>query len=229
MKKLALLFIFAVVACATPARAIDYWGGPPGWDRGEPGSTYQKFDMSTPIAGLNPANVNENPFGIPYIEMEGNWEWAIVDGPTPGETVDAWHSEGDGMGGGSSVLRLIIPNAPEPNPIKKIFVQITSTKAPSSVTPVGQGTTGPYTAGTFPTGLPQIQHPGSYQGLPWYTYNYGLTIEPNPEFEELLIEIPYCGWIDQIDVDTICTIPESTPLAILLAGGAVVLWQSRRQ
>ena len=55
-----LLVPAALVALlVAPALAVDEWGGPPGpdeggWIRGEPGSTYQKFDMSTPIQGDNP-------------------------------------------------------------------------------------------------------------------------------------------------------------------------------
>lgn len=224
MKKFMMLALLLLIVCAQPALAIDVWGGSPAWTRGEPGSTYQKFDMSTPIGGPNPPNVNENPFGGPTIEMDGMWEWGIIPGPAgDGSTVDAWHSIGDGTGGGTSTLKITVPNDPMMNPIKKIFMQVTSTKAPVNVTTVGHGPNGPYTSGTWQTGKPQIQHLGGYQGLPWYTYNYGLTISPNPESEEILVEIPFCGWVDQIDIDTICTVPEPTTLAMLSLAGLALL------
>lgn len=228
MKKVTMLSLLLLIVCAQPALAIDVWGGSPEWTRGEPGSTYQKFDMSTPIGGQNPANINENPFGGATIEMEGIWEWDIIPGPAgDGSTVDAWHSMGDGMEGGTSILKITVPNAQSPNPIKKIFLQITSTKGPTSITTVGHGPAGPYTPGTWQTNKPQVQHPGGYQGLPWYTYNYGLTISPNPESEDIFVEIPYCGWVDQIDIDTICTIPEPSTLAMLSLGGFALLTRKR--
>jgi len=217
--------------------AKDAWGGPPapengGWDRGEPGSTYQKFDMSTPIAGPNPANVNENPFGAPTIEMDGLWEWDVVPGPDGGDTtVNAWHcAEPDG-----GKLRIRVPNDPQQNPIKKIYMQITTTKHPSGVSVTGgDACGGSYTSGTFNTGRFDLQHPGGIPaGMPggpacWYTYDWGFTITPNPEFEDIVIDMPYCSWVDQIDIDTICTIPEPATMGLLALGGLAMLHRRRQ-
>lgn len=230
----AAIVVVVCLSVTSTGWAIDYWGGPPspengGWVRGEPGSTYQKFDMTTPIAGPNPANINENPFGCPTIEMyEGEWEWGIVEGPAgDGTTVDAWHSASEPGGG---TLKITIPNDPQDNPIKKIYIQMTTTKSPTSITVTGTDAAGgSYTSGTFPTGRPSIQHPGGVAGSgPWYTYSYGLTIKPNPKSEDILINMPYCAWIDQIDIDTICTIPEPATMCLLGLGGLAILRRRRR-
>ena len=233
--------LIAVVVCLTTfistGSAKDEWGGPPapengGWIRGEPGSTYQKFDMSTPIQGPNPANINENPFGEPTIEIfEGEWEWGIVPGPDGGETtVDAWHC----MSPDGGKLKIRVPNDPQNNPLKKIYIQITTTKYPSGVTVVGGDAAGnTFTSGTFTTGRYSVQHPGGIPNTlpggpaPWYTYDFGRTITPNPEFEEIIIDMPYCGWIDQIDIDTICTIPEPASMSLLALSG-LALFRRRK-
>jgi hypothetical protein len=91
--------------------------------------------------------------------------------------------------------------------VKWIFLQITSSKAPSDVTVIGEGPGGPFTSGTWATGLPHIQWPGPapFDGV-WYTYNYGRYVSPNPERETILISVPECTVVDQIVVDTICTV-----------------------
>ena len=93
---------------------------------------------------------------------------------------------------------------------------------------VGSGPSTSYTSGTFSTGRPHIQwiEPAAPFGGVWYTYNYGLTIEPNPTSEMITITVPYCTVIDQIVVDTIC-IPEPASMA-LLALGSVFLLRRRR-
>ena len=227
-----VLVAIVCLSVASVSMAKDAWGGPPGWVRGEPGSTYQKFDMSTPIQGPNPPNVNENPFGEPSLEiLEGVWEWDIVPGPDGGDsTVDAWHCASETGG----KLKVRVPNDPQQNPIKKIYIQMTSTKHPSGVTVAGGNAAGDtFTSGTFDTGRYDLQHPGGIPaGMPggpacWYTYDWGFTITPNPEFEDIVIDMPYCGWIDQIDIDTICTVPEPATMGLLVLGGLAVLRRRR--
>lgn len=110
------------------------------------------------------------------------------------------------------------------NFIWEIRVQMTSTKFPSSVTPVGGGSGGPYSGGTWNTGVPSWQESNG-----WYTYNWGLTIEPNPEFEDIAITVPWGTSVDQIVVDSICTTPEPATLSLLAVGGLAILTSNRRR
>lgn len=209
MRKWTMMLVAAaLLLTVSPLAAKDVWMGPPDgwWMRGDQGTTWAHWDFQTmdtvsyPIDGLI-------PFESPTAELVGDWEWS--DGwECPPELddsgfVDGWHCYGPD--GGTIVLHL--PNFPDPNQIKMIFIQITSSKAPSDVNVVGNGSDpGGYVSGTWSTGVPHIQYPGPapYGGV-WYTYNYGLYIEPNPESEDIIIDVPYCTVVDQIVVDTICT------------------------
>ncbi|MBN2578899.1 MAG: PEP-CTERM sorting domain-containing protein [Pirellulales bacterium] len=218
----------ALAIVAAPATfAEDYWGGPPEgtWERGDPGTTWQNWHLCVNTLPDTPDEGN-NPYGTPFFEItSGTFEWANNWECPPelgGFGEDGWHCTQEGGG----VVSVWIPNTPDPLRIKKMFVQITSTKAPSSVTPVGAGGE---TAGTWPTGLPQIQWPGPAPfGGSWYTYNYGLSLEPNPVGEWINIEVPYCTVIGEIVVDTIC-VPEPSTFVLLGCGAIGLLFCAWRR
>ncbi len=208
-RTLLLMALMMVAAAIAPVAANDVYQGPPEgwWMRGEPGSTWAHWDFQTldpvsfPFEGLF-------PFSLPVADFPtGTWEW-FEEWECPIEMdpdgfVDGWHCTSPE--GGTIVLH--IPNYPDPNQVKMIFIQITSTKFPSDVSVVGMGPEpSGYASDTWPTGLPHIQWPGPAPfGGAWYTYNLGRYIMPNPEAEDILITVPYCTVIDQIVVDTICT------------------------
>ncbi|MDP6636479.1 MAG: PEP-CTERM sorting domain-containing protein [Phycisphaerae bacterium] len=223
--------VLLAFAASPAAFAADVWGGPPNdtWNRGDPGSTWQHWDFCDPV--VHTPCEGQNEYGTPGFEFEepGAWQWVAELPPLdPGDTqsypIDGWQF--NGPAGSTGTLILHIPNRPRPNEEKLIFLQITSSKGPSGVTALGfdsaAGGTG-YTSGTWPTGKPQIQHPNG-----WYTYNYGLSIRPNPEFEDIVIDVPAGTIIDQIVVDTICT-PEPATLSFLAIGGLAVLRKRRKQ
>ena len=219
-----LVFSIVVMFVAVPALAKDY--GLPGtapepWNRGDPGSTYQHWQFSSPTSNT-PDDYN-NPYGdSPTFEFESpsNWGWnSSMPGPDGGtSTVSAWTLQTES---GTGTVILHVPNNPDPNEIKYIYLQITSTKFPT-VTPVGGGSDGPYTSGTWPTGVAEWQEANG-----WYTYNWGFTIEPNPEYEDIVIDFPYGASIDQIVVDSICT-PEPATMSLLAVGGLVLLRRRRK-
>jgi len=222
------LYLGAIVLlCFAPlAMAVDYWGGPPPetWNRHDPGSTFQHWHFATGMECSTP-ELFDNPHGCPIAEIDDLTGWEYGDWEAPpemgGPIVSGWHAIA--AGGGS--ITLTIPNTPDPNAIKYLFIQLTSSKAPSDVSVAGSGPATSYTSGTFPTGRSQIQWPapGPYPGSgPWYTYNYGLTIEPNPTSETITITVPECTVIDQIVVDTIC-IPEPASLGLLVLGSLALL------
>jgi hypothetical protein len=203
-KSFSCLAFSLVLLLALPVLAVDYWGGPPPdtWTRGAPGSTFEHWDFTSEV--LFEPEVFDNPYGIPFSDPIGGWEWwpewECPPELSPTGFVDGWHCI-DPAGG---TLVLNIPNQPDPNGVKFLFIQITSTKFPSDVSVDG----GPGTSsGTWSTGQPHIQWPGPAPfGGVWYTYNLGRFITPNPEGETVTITVPECTVIDQIVIDTICTV-----------------------
>lgn len=207
MKKLILITLICFVAL--PVFAVDYWGGPPPgtWNRGDSGSTYEHWLFNDPIPFGIP-DIFDNPFGEPGFELIGGFEYGEYEVPIeidPSGFIHGWHCiEEDG-----GAIVLTIPNSEFENGEKKIFLQITSSKGPGDITVVGFGNNpGGYTPGTWSPGLPQIQWPDTppapYGGQ-WYTYNYGLSLTPNPQSEIITIPVSYCTVIDQIVVDTHCS------------------------
>ncbi len=223
MKKLMLIVIMTFFL-GVPALANDY-GLPESapWDRGDADSTYQHWQFSSVTSNAPESDPNANPYGEPTFEFEvpTNWGWnPAMPGPD-GPNVTAWTLQTES---GTGTIILHVPNNPETNLIKYIYLQMTSTKAPSSVTPVGGGGGGPYTGGTWSTGVPSWQEQNG-----WYTYNWGLTIEPNPEFEDIVITVPWGTSIDQIVVDSICITPEPVTMGLLAIGGLTLLTRNRRR
>ncbi len=221
MRKLILIVIMMAIS-VVPGFAKDY--GLPGtapWNRGDAASTYQHWEFSTDT-GITPETY-VNPYGEPTFEFEvpTNWGWTPATPGPDGPDVTAWTNTSTG---GTGTIILHVPNNPDDNLIKFIYLQITSTKAPSSATPVGGGSGGPYTGGTWPTGVPAWQEANG-----WYTYNYGLTIEPNPEFEDIAIEVPWGTSVDQIVVDTICITPEPATMTLLVVVGSFAMLRRKRQ
>ena len=201
-----MTWLLALVTLAGTALAIDYWGGPPPdkWTRGEPGTTMQHWMFTTDEMG--PPEVYDNPFGVPWVTIEtGNFEWGEWPCPTqmdPRGFIEGIHC--NSPEGGSLVLH--IPNSPDFNIEKTIFLQITSSKAPQNVGVIGMGQMPPYSSGYWVTGRPAIQWPDPAPfGGSWYTYNYGRWISPNPQQEDIVIDVTYCTVIDQIVVDTLCS------------------------
>jgi hypothetical protein len=205
MKKLTMIALALLIA--VPAFAVDYYQGPPpgSWQRGEVGTTFEHWTFDNP----NPDGVPEffdNPFGLPTSELGNGFEYGEWECPPeldPRGYVNGWHC----MNPDGSSITLRIPNTEFVDGAKTIFIQITSSKSPTSVTTQGYGgNPGGYVSGTWPTGLPAIQWGGPAPfGGSWYTYNFGLTIRPNPQIETITITVPFCTVIDQIVVDTICT------------------------
>ncbi len=234
-KTLMLLAVLALLA--TPAVARDH-GPLDGWDRAADYSTFAHWEFSTNQLPCYPEEYT-NPFGDePFAEFPtGGWDWSdgwpcppVIGDPTGSGsgTCTGWHCTS--LEGGK--ITLTIANNEEPNEYKRIFLQITSSKQPTGVSTTGSGgATGGYTSGTFPTGRPDVQEgtpAPPFPGSSWYTYNYGLTIRPNPESETITIEVPYCTVIDQIVVDTEC-IPEPATMSLLVLGGIGVLVRRRRK
>jgi hypothetical protein len=190
--------------------AKDYWyswtNRP--WQRGDPGTTYQMWEF-TQDPGPTPT-FNGNPYGTPTVVVEGNWPDNVL-GPD-GTVIPTWHISG--ADGGS--VTLTIPNTPNPNWMKQVFVQITADKGSSGNSSIPSGSVTSPALG--------VQHQGN-----WYTYNWLFTIHPNPPSETITFIFPYSTNIEEIVVDTRCVTPEPATYIMLGTGLIGLLKISRKR
>ncbi len=234
MKKVTILTTMAVLLVMSGVGQAKDYGPLVGWDRYANNATFAHWEFTTSDMPSSPEDF-WNPNGVPFIELTTNgtgfWEWSnewpCPEGMDPSGVTDGWHCA-DAEGG---TIRIEIPNDPENREIKEIFMQMTTSKLPSGITVTGHGgEPGGYTSGTFPTGRPDYQEgsppPISGEGS-WYTYNWGFTIEPNPESETIEIEVEECTVVDQIVVDTRC-MPEPATMSLFALSGLGLLWRKRR-
>ncbi len=152
---------------------------------------------------------------------------------TPGTTTQAWEF-GNGRGpdthnpygtavinivGGQNIEGLLnfqgpgsvslhIPNSPIDNPFKLIFIQVTSSKAlngPPIIEAPGTITTKP--------------GPTIYgEGGTFYTYTWVTRIERNPNFEHITLNFYEGTNVEEIVIDTICTVPEPGSMVAMFSG-----------
>ncbi len=214
--KLTLIAIMAVAAgmVACPAWADDL--NPPTW-RGQPGTTFEKWEFSTSNPITSP-DVVYNLYGAPVAEA-----W-----PGTGQTwIDQWGGR-QGMWPLSGTIEATIPDNLEPLPYKDIWVQLTWAKQVDSSTPVvwemdsGVQATLVEQDVLEPTGYP------SPNDL-WYHSTYEMVLEPNPSSE--IVKIDGTLVVDELVIDTIC-VPEPTALVLFGTGGISLLayaWRRRRQ
>jgi hypothetical protein len=189
----------------------------PPWDLSLPNQTSQAWEFTDVTFPGNPIEpvINENPYGLPYIDLElttATYTWPdYVLGP---DEIEIGTLHIDTPGG----LTIWVPNNPDENLKKLIFWQVTSDKSP---TPTGTGPSATTPSGSTGTNLPapypQIQH-GS---TPWYTYNGLIEIVPNPEGEWITFDFVESTNIEEIVIKTIC-VPEPGTLALLGIGGLLL-------
>ena len=75
-------------------------------------------------------------------------------------------------------------------------------------------------------------HNPSDDGDYWYTYEWMLTIQPNPAFETISVPFPASTNIYEVEVKTICTVPEPSTAALLGAAAVGLMgyaWRRRRR
>jgi hypothetical protein len=208
--RVAMAIIAVGVFSVGTARADDL--NPPPW-RGLPGSTVQEwlFSTSNPVT---PPSMVYNPNGMPSASAF----------PGTGQAwVDQWGGR-QGMWPLSGTIEVTIPNFPEPNPYKDIWVQLTWAKQVTSSTPVVWETISGVHATVVeedllgPTGYPA---PNDL----WFHTTFQMRIYPNPASE--IVKIDGTLVVDQLVIDTIC-VPEPATLGLLTVG-ALLLGARRRR
>ena len=146
-----------------------------------------------------------------------NW---LPDDPLHGSNrVGIWSLSGS--------IDVIVDNHDPPNIFKWVWVQLTWAEEF-----IGDGSV-PAIGDLFPEADPRYpvtlidEFP---HGDGWLTSTYEWRIFPNPEFEEFTIGFEQGGGIlvDQLVVDTWCTIPEPPMLGLLVMGFAGILVSRRR-
>ncbi len=187
---------------------------PPPWSRYQPGTTFEEWEFSTSDPVTSPEPGYFNPYGEPsahaYPGTGQNW-------------VDEWGGR-QGIWPLSGTIEATIPNDPEPNPYKDIWVQLTWAKQVESSTPVVWD----MTSGVYGTLVEQEELGPTGEAAPndyWYHSVYEIHIVPNPSSE--IVKIDGTLLVNELVVNTIC-VPEPSTLVLLVVGAVGLLVCSRR-
>jgi hypothetical protein len=186
---------------------------PPPWQRGQSGTTYQRWEFSTNNTTPSREDDFYNPNGNgPALRVDPRGDWLqVVDGRQ-----GVWPLSGE--------LDMYIPNWRTQNPEKWIYIQLTWKPGNNDQTPFLPDSP---VIGIFenPIGtvtmLPRID---SELEQGWKLSQFKINIQPNPLEEWLTVKGDIL--VDQIVVDTIC-IPE--PATILLFGISGLMTLARRK
>jgi hypothetical protein len=189
--------------------ADDY--NPPLW-RGEPNTTYQRWEFSDSNSTPSPNEV-VNPLGDPTLTVVDEFSlWLASDKGHNG----VWKFE--------HYTVVDIPNFDNSNPTKEVWIQITGSSDDSSLPLVYAE---PIAWSTL-NNLEQVD-------ADYYHATYSIVIEPNPTSESIYIEARNCTlYVDEIVVDTICrsgspTLSLHTPNGgelLNLSNSCTIAWSS---
>jgi hypothetical protein len=208
IRRTCLLAACAAVAAiwfGVPALADNI--NPPFWS-GFPGTTFEQYEFSTSNPNPSPDLVN-NPFGTPQATV------------IPG-FMQTWQETFAGRQGVwplSGTIEVWIPNQPQPNPEKDIWVQLDWQ---------------PQAQGNRPTVWEldsQIQSTLLQENLlpnNWIHSTYQITLPYNPTHETVRVDGGIM--VDELVIHTIC-VPEPSSVVLLAAGAFSLLayvWRRRR-
>ncbi len=221
MRTLTVLTAMAALLAIQPVLAEDIWDPPwvenpsdPQWSGGFTTHQVWEFDENSesPVILENPFT---SPTRQPYVQVSNGAYPDPVPGPDGTTEINTWH-----IGPGGGTVTIWVPNNPDPNWLKVIFIQITSDKGQSD--PTGPHSNPP---GTTSYPKPAINH----DGTGWYTYTARIDIPGNPPEEFITYTFPESTNISEIVVDTICVSPEPATLGLLVLGGVGLAASLRRR
>ena len=205
MKKLLIIAIASICVLAQLSHAEDLFA--PTW-RGQPRTTVQGWEFLDP--GL-PHDLELDGY-YPTPDWGNNPQAALTVWPGTGQEYWPQWGGGDGVWPLSGTIYIDIPNFPDPNPAKIIWIQLTWTKQVSSSTPLITETL----TGAGATLINEINlGPNTENGYDWLHQTYEIVLDHNPPFET--IKIDGTLMVDEIVVDTWC-VPEPGSLALIGAG-----------
>lgn len=171
---------------------------PPSW-RGQPGSTFGEWEFSTPDPNPLP-DLGHYPWGPPTTQVTPGFLQSWV--PSLNGRQGAWPLSGE--------IYVTIPNQPALNPYKDIQVQLTWTEQQPGNRPAVTETR--FNVGS--TLIHEIPLPGG-----WMHSTYLIHLEPNPDWERILISGGIT--VDEMVIDTICA-PEPMTAGLLIVGAMLL-------
>lgn len=209
----ALTLLFALTVVATSFADQDP-PDQPAW-RGNDGTTLQQWNFGDDVVSPLPDFV-ENPYGDPLLNVKHQGWFSSIDCAQ-----GVWALSGE--------IDIVIPNRPDYNPYKEMW--ITLTWKPEADTTQPDGTPFetdpflpdiPFIAVTFP-GMEYMDLVTEYEeidGNGWYHTTYVVGLWPNPPKEWVTIKGNIL--VDALSIDTYC-IPEPATIALLSIGAFVAL------
>lgn len=214
MRSLAVSLLMLSVLVG-PVAADDL--APPPW-RGQPGSSWAEWDFLTPDSPV-PPDAGSWPYGIPSAQpIAGFGQYYLSQW---GGRLGVWPLSGE--------IWIDMPNRPEPNEYKDIWVQLTWAQQVTNVEPIVYFMLNRQQAGmtvmpeTARQVIGQTNDPGGDGN--WYHSVYYLRWFPNVPFE--VIAVTGAVNVDQVVVDTICA-PEPMSAGLLTLGCVALSVRRRR-
>jgi hypothetical protein len=221
MKRLAMAM--GIIAMGvTGAMADDLFQFQPDW-RGDPGTTYQRWEFDTSANPASPDVYASNcgtSIGVAQTVMtDANWYnigmdtqgyWRLTDFLTTG------------------TMELEIPNCPTPDPYKEVWAQIRYVDSQwGHKAPIVSLTAGGTVIDQSVGERSEVHFISTADGS-WYVEQYKWRLEPNPSVETIHIQAQpgEAALIDQIVVDTICVPPDPNTLTVRSVdlGGGLTQW-----